>query len=58
MLSRVRWVFRAPFYTLALSPSASQKQRGKLELPLGDREAAHPSPIPAKKWGPLGWDSH
>lgn len=53
MLSRAKWVFRAPFCALALSPSASQKLRGKLGLLLGGKEA-HPSPIPAQEWGPAG----
>lgn len=54
VLSGAKWVFRAPFCALAVSPRVPQKLRGKLELPLGGREAAYPLPIPAKEWGPLG----
>lgn len=47
-------MFRAPFCALAVSPSAPQKLRGNLGLPLGGREAAHPPPNPCRGMGPFG----
>lgn len=58
MLSRVRWVFRAPFYALALSPRASQKQSGKLELHWAAGSLPIHPPSLQRNGSRWGWDSY